>query len=177
MNPSLRRCTPEDLDTLRALSARTYSETFADQNTPENMAAYLNAAFDREKLRGELLDKNSTFYFLYSGGELAGYLKLNEGPSQTDLHDAESLEIERIYVAEKFQGKGLGRFLMEQALGMARQRGKAYAWLGVWEKNEKALRFYEKYGFYKVGTHAFVMGDEAQTDYIMRKELEQCGNT
>ena len=115
---------------------------------------------------------NAAFYFLYWDGKLAGYLKLNEASAQTDLHDEQSLEIERIYVSKEFQGEGLGRYLMDQAISIAIQRKKKYVWLGVWEKNEKALRFYRRNGFYQIGTHSFVMCDDEQTDYIMRKDLE-----
>lgn len=111
------------------------------------------------------------FFFLYVDDKLAGYLKLNEAPSQTDINDAESLEIERIYVLSCFQGAGLGRYLMEQAIRIAAEREKKYVWLGVWEKNEKAIRFYKKNGFYEIGTHSFVMGEDVQTDYIMKKDL------
>ena len=173
MNMDIRLCTQEDLGILSDFSRRTYFETFAEQNTPENMAAYLDKAFGTEKLRGELENRDSAFYFLYCGGTLAGYLKLNEVPAQTDLHDSHSLEIERIYVAKEFQGKGLGRRLMTYAISAAMQRKKAYVWLGVWEKNEKALAFYRKNGFYQIGTHTFVMGDDPQTDYIMRKDLKR----
>ena len=92
---------------------------------------------------------------------------------QTDIHDEQSLEIERIYVSKEFQGEGLGRCLMEKAISTAIRRKKKYVWLGVWEKNEKALRFYKRNGFYQIGTHSFVMGDDEQTDYIMRKDLEE----
>lgn len=169
---SLKLCGIDDLDELCALAIRTYYETFAAFNTPEDMEEYLNRAFDRERLRKELEDKNSMFFFLCTGEKLAGYLKVNETPSQTDINDPESLEIERIYVSTEFQGKGLGRYLMEQALTMAVARKKKYAWLGVWERNEKAICFYEKNGFYKIGAHAFIMGEDIQTDYIMRKDLE-----
>ena len=116
------------------------------------MQAYLDGAFAEDKLRKELADINSEFYFLYCDEHLAGYLKLNEAPSQTDINDENSLEIERIYVSMEFQGTGLGRFLMEQAIAKAVKRGKEYAWLGVWEKNEKAIAFYRKNGFYEIGT-------------------------
>ena len=136
-----------------------------------DMAAYLAEAYDRDKLLGELRDGHEQFFFLYADGKLAGYLKLNEAPSQSDVNDGASLEIERIYVSAAFQGKGLGSFLMEQAVCMAKERGKQYVWLGVWERNEKALRFYRSNGFYAIGKHSFIMGDDRQTDYIMRKDL------
>ena len=171
MKMSIRKCTARDFDTLRQLSIETYYQTFAHLNTPEDMAAYLEDAFRVDRLTQEFNDPNSSFFFLYADENLAGYLKLNEAPSQTDINDAESLEIERIYVSGQFQGAGYGRYLMEQAISVAAERGKKYAWLGVWEKNEKAIRFYERNGFYKIGTHKFVMGEDVQTDYVMRKDL------
>ena len=171
MNKSLSKCSIRDLQILRELSIRTYHETFAHLNTEEDMAAYLNCAFNEDRLIKELSDVNSEFYFLYCGEKLAGYLKLNEAPSQTDINDKESLEIERIYVSSEFQGEGLGGFLMEQAVAKAIERDKKYVWLGVWEKNERAIRFYRKNVFYEIGTHSFVMGEDVQTDYVMRKDL------
>lgn len=171
MNMILRQCEIEDFDVLREFSIRTYYETFAQMNTSEDMEAYLKEAFNIDKLRGELNDTNTQFHFLYCNEKLAGYLKVNEAPSQTDINDKNSLEIERIYVSNEFQGEGLGRYLIEQALNMAFERNKQYAWLGVWEKNDKAIRFYKKNGFYKAATHLFFMGDDEQTDYIMRKDL------
>ena len=171
MNIALRKCKTEDFETLRELSIRTYYETFAHLNTPEDMSAYLEDAFNVERLTQEFNDPNSFFYFLYADENLTGYLKLNEAPSQTDINDAESLEIERIYVSSEFQDTGLGRYLMEQAIKIANERNKKYAWLGVWEKNEKAIRFYKKNGFYEIGTHKFVMGEDVQTDFVMRKDL------
>ena len=168
---SLRKCAPEDADILRALSIRTYYDTFASMCAPADMDAYLAEAYDRSKLLGELCDEYEQFLFLYADEQLAGYLKLNEAPSQTDLNDEQSLEIERIYISADFQGKGLGKYLMEQAACMAQKRGKQYVWLGVWEKNEKALHFYRNNGFHPIGTHSFIMGADMQTDYIMRKDL------
>ena len=110
-----RKCTIEDLAELRALSSRTFFETFAAQNKPEDMEAYLKDAFSEEKMRAELLESGSTFYFLLVDSELAGYLKLNECGAQTDIHSPDSLEIERIYLDKHFQGKGLGNCLMDKA--------------------------------------------------------------
>ena len=171
METILKKCTTEDFDVLRELSIKTYYETFAHLNTKEDMAAYLEDAFSIERLTKEINDKNSEFYFLYYNERLAGYLKLNEAPSQTDINDKESLEIERIYVSSEFQGAGLGSFLMAQAIEKSVERNKKYAWLGVWEKNRKAISFYKKNGFYETGTHTFVMGEDVQTDFVMRKDL------
>lgn len=171
MKKYLRKCTIDDFDVLRELSINTYFETFAHLNTKEDMEAYLEIAFNKERVANELNDNNSEFYFLYCDDKIAGYLKLNEVPSQTDINDIESLEIERIYVSCGFQSIGLGKYLMEHAIATAKLRNKKYVWLGVWQKNEKAITFYKKNGFYEIGTHTFVMGEDIQTDYIMRKDL------
>lgn len=170
---TLTLCTIDDLDELRKLSIQTYYETFKAVNTAKNMEEYLNRAFDREKLRRELENNHSRFFILRCGEKAAGYLKVNEAPSQTDINDPESLEIERIYVSGNFQKQGLGRYLMEQAIAMAVAQKKRYVWLGVWEHNEKALQFYKANGFYKISTHPFVMGEDVQTDDLMRKDLDQ----
>ena len=171
LNLTFRQCIPDDINTLCNFSHKTYNETFAHMNTPSNMKTYLEQSFNISKLWGELSNSNSSFYFLYANGELAGYLKLNEAPSQTDINDMQSLEIERIYVAKEFQGEGLGNVLMNKAIDIANTRKKLYVWLGVWEKNDRAILFYKKNGFYEVGTHSFFMGEEKQTDFVMRKNL------
>lgn len=171
MEFTIRECTPEDLVVLHELSRRTYDETFRHMNTPSNMKAYLEKAFDMDRLRGELSNSGSVFYFLCDGENPAGYLKLNEHGAQTDIRDPRSLEIERIYVAKGFHGRGLGSVLLDKALQVAGTRKKSYLWLGVWEKNEKAIRFYKRNGFYVTGNHSFFMGEEEQTDFIMRKDV------
>ncbi len=171
MELTFKKCISDDIHILHDFSYRTYNETFAHMNTPSNMEAYLEQSFNLNRLHSELLDNNSLFYLLYADGELTGYLKLNESPAQTDINDIQSLEIERIYVAKEFQGKGLGSVLMNMAVDIANMRKKIYIWLGVWEKNDKAILFYKKNGFYKFGTHSFFMGEDEQTDFVMRKNL------
>lgn len=171
MSLILRECTLKEFDMFRELSIRTYYETFANLNTPEDMRIYLEDAFNVERLIKEFNDSSSSFFLLYADDSLVGYLKLNEAPSQTDINDPDALEIERIYVSSKFQGHGLGRYLMEHAISIANERNKKYLWLGVWEKNVKAIHFYKQHGFYEIGTHTFVMGEDVQSDYIMRKNL------
>lgn len=173
MELEIRRGAAGDAGALRGFSRKAFCDSFAAMNTPENMKKYLNTAFSMARLKKELGDEESSFYLLLADGELAGYLKLNEGASQTDIRDLRSLEIERIYIATERKGQGLGSVLMERALNEARQRGKAYVWLGVWEKNERAIRFYMKHGFYAAGTHAFLLGDDAQTDIILRRDIKE----
>ena len=167
----IKKCTLQDLESLQKISIETFYQTFADVNTAENMKAYLENAYNEEKIYKELSNPNSSFFFVYVDERLAGYLKLNEFPSQSDINDIDSLELERIYILKEFQGAGLGKDLLEHAISIAIEHGKKYIWLGVWEHNEKAKRFYQKNGFYRIGEHSFVVGDDVQIDYIMRKDL------
>lgn len=171
MRLSIRECITDDIYTLREFASQTFNDAFAHLNTPANMQAYLKQAFDIDRLRSELSNSSSRFYFLYSDEDLSGYLKLNEYKAQTDINDPESLEIERIYVARKFQGSGLGGVLISKAVEVANARKKAYLWLGVWQKNAGAISFYKKNGFFEAGKHSFFMGEEEQTDFILRRDL------
>ncbi len=168
----LRAGGPDDLDTLLPFARRTFDETFRALNDPEHFEAYLEAAFAPEKFAAELANPGSQFHLLYANGKLAGYLKLNQAGAQTDLNDPDSLEIERIYVASEFQGRGLGRVLMESAIALARRAGKRYLWLGVWQQNTPAIAFYGRMGFKPFATHTFLMGSDPQTDDLMRLEIK-----
>jgi diamine N-acetyltransferase len=172
MELTMKICTIDDLPLLREISYKTYDETFRHMNTSSNMEAYLEQAFNIGKMHDELSNSDSLFYLLYADEELAGYLKLNEYEAQTDINDSQSIEVERIYVAKEFQGRGLGKVLMNKAINFSHNQGKSYIWLGVWEKNDKGIQFYKKNGFYEIGKHPFIMGDEEQTDFILRKDLK-----
>lgn len=167
----IKKCTLADLSRLQQIASATYIATFRDMCRSEDMAAYLNASFCNERLQKELANVASSFFFICKDGFPAGYLKVNESAAQTDLYDPVSLELERIYVIPAFQGQGLGGCLLKHAETEGRKRGKAYVWLGVWEKNENALDFYKSQGFYKIGEHRFVMGKDVQNDFLLRKDL------
>jgi len=171
MTINLKSCTLEDLQTLQEISLDTFNETFKEQNSPENMSAYMEKAFNLEQLKSELSNPSSQFFFVYYHDEVAGYLKVNTTDAQTEEMDNDSLEIERIYVKNKFQKLGLGKYLFNIAIEMAVDSSKEKVWLGVWEKNENAIAFYKKLGFVQTGEHSFYMGDEEQTDFIMTKTL------
>ena len=161
----------EQIDQLQQIGRQTFSETYAESNSAENMAKYLEEAYSYEKLSVELNDPNSAFYFAMMDKDVIGYLKLNFGASQTDLKDNNALEIERIYVLREFHGKKIGQLLFDKAIEVAKAQHVAYVWLGVWEENKRALQFYTKNGFIEFDQHVFVLGDEAQTDIMMKLEL------
>lgn len=171
MTISIKKCTYEDLYTLQEVSRKTFIETFLDQNSPENMKAYLERAFNMEQLHRELSHPHSQFFMVYFNDDLAGYLKLNTEDAQTEEMGQASLEVERIYILSAFQKQRLGKFLLNQAIEMAEQQNKQEIWLGVWEENDNALAFYRAKGFKQVGSHSFFMGDEEQIDFIMCKTL------
>lgn len=171
MTINMKKCTLEDLSRLQEISYETFNETFKEQNSPENMEAYLEKAFNRKQLETELSQRSSQFYFVEIDGETAGYLKVNTDEAQTEEMGDEALEIERIYIRSPFQKQGLGKYLFNKALEVAMKQNKKKIWLGVWEKNEKAIAFYKKMGFVQTGAHSFYMGDEEQTDFIMAKIL------
>lgn len=172
MSITIRKCSVEDLPILQEVSIETFSDTFKDQNSPENMKAYLEKAYDSQKLEMELLNTSSEFFFIYLNEELAGYLKVNTDDAQSEKMDNESLEIERIYVRTRFQKQGIGKYLMNKAIEIATEMNKKVIWLGVWENNQNAIAFYSKNGFVKTGVHSFYMGDEEQVDYIFSKKLD-----
>ena len=153
---------------LQELSKRTFTETFSNSNSERNLNAYLNNAFNLPRLTAELNNIHSKFYFALLDNQPIGYLKLNFAEAQTELQDHASLEIERIYVLKEFHGAKVGQLLFSIALEMAKEFDLTYIWLGVWEKNTPALKFYEKNGFIQFDQHIFKMGEEEQTDYMMK---------
>jgi diamine N-acetyltransferase len=165
----IKECTLEDVNKLQEISYETFNETFKDQNSPENMDAYLKRAFNLKQLGKELSNPLSQFFFVYVNHEVAGYLKVNSNDAQSEEMGEESLEIERIYIKKDFQKHGLGKYLLNKAIEVAMENNKVQIWLGVWEKNENAIAFYEKMGFVQTGVHSFYMGDEEQIDLIMTK--------
>lgn len=171
MNIHIQKAFIDSLLELQRISQQTFSETFAAQNSEENMAHYLAEGFSVEKLGAELHNPESEFYFALNGEEIIGYLKVNVGQAQTELHDIKALEIERIYVLKAFHGQQIGQLLFEKAIELAKQKKATCLWLGVWEENPRAIRFYEKNGLVPFGTHLFKMGNEEQRDILMKLML------
>lgn len=160
-----------DWEILQQLGRTTFAETYADQNTPENLAKYLEEGFSKATIKAELSNPSSLFYLILHGEKAIAYLKINFAEAQTELNDPSSLEIERIYVDTDYKGNGLGTVLLKQAIIIGNQKHLKYVWLGVWEKNPKAIKFYQKNGFTKFGEHIFTVGDDDQKDWLMKLEL------
>lgn len=170
-NIKIKKVTSSDIEILQKIGRQTFFETFSQSNTEDNMKKYLEDGFSAKKLAVELAHKHSEFYFALDDQEAIGYLKLNTGDAQTEVQETESLEIERIYVLQNYHGKKVGQILYEKAIEVAIKRKSKYVWLGVWEENPRAINFYKKNGFEEFDKHVFILGDDEQTDILMKKIL------
>lgn len=189
MDPlSLIPVSEEELEELRELSIHTFTAAFGPQNDPRDFKNYLQKAFSREQLNKELRQEGTAFYFLRNTATVSsnsapteeskqiasttlGYLKLNTGEAQSEPLGEEGMEVERIYVRDGYQGKGLGQWMIEGTREMARKAGKSFLWLGVWQENTRAVAFYQRMGFVIFGEHPYYIGSDRQMDWLMRLDL------
>ena len=167
----IEKATVKDIIKLQVIGRKTFQETFSESNSEENMKNYLQEGFASEKLTEELNNPNSEFYFALHEDEVIGYLKINFGASQTELKDSKALEIERIYVTQEYHGKNVGKLLYDKAIQIAQHKNVEYIWLGVWEENPRAISFYRKNGFVEFDKHIFKLGNDEQTDIMMKLKL------
>lgn len=165
---NIRYANENDSELLANLGHQTFYETFAEHNTPENIASYLSVAFSVEKQSSELKDANAIFLIAEMGGKTVGYAKLRANRAYDFITGENPIEMERIYSLKDYIGKGIGASLMQASIKEAKDKGFDCLWLGVWENNERAILFYEKWGFNKVGSHVFMLGKDPQNDFIMQ---------
>ena len=171
MKINFRPCKIDGLPQLQSLSVTTFSDAFASQNNPSDFQIYLEKAFSLQQLELELANPNTFFFFVENHDTIIGYFKLNVNEAQMELKEALGMELERIYILASFQGKGIGSKILQFIEQLARDYGKHYLWLGVWEQNIEAIRFYERHGYYKFDQHPFYIGSDEQTDWLLKKEL------
>jgi ribosomal protein S18 acetylase RimI-like enzyme len=168
----IRRATSADAASLAEFGARTFFETFAAENTPEDMARHLASAWSPAlqdaELRDPLLD---TLLAVDPRGALAGFAQVRAEYGPACVPTIRPVEIKRFYVDRPYHGHGLARALMAAVERVARARGAAELWLGVWERNPRAQAFYRKCGFENVGKQIFVVGSDPQTDIVMLRKL------
>ena len=169
----IRKLDITDLENLQKISIATFRETFEEVNSEEDMQKYLDENLSLERLKNELENPDSEFYFIENENKNLGYLKLNFGNAQTENQGNEALEIERIYVLKAFLGQKIGQILFDKAIEIGREKNLDYVWLGVWEENHRAIKFYEKNGFKVFGKHKFVLGKDVQTDLLMKLKIDK----
>jgi ribosomal protein S18 acetylase RimI-like enzyme len=174
MNPviTVRPATTEDAELIADLSRATFYETFASQNTPADMDKFMQTQFAKDKLMEELNEPENLFFLAYNEDQVAGYLKLGDGKNPQQLQKVSAIEIVRLYSITSMIGKGIGRALMQTSIDIAIERNKHIIWLGVWERNQRAIDFYQKWGFEKFAEHDFILGNDIQTDWLMKKHLK-----
>ncbi len=171
-NLSVRIATNKDAILIAHLSRETFYNAFAPANTKENMAKFMNEIFTQEKLIAELDLPDNIFLLAYDGDEVAGYVRMRDkNMPEINLGTDNIIEIARIYTVTSAIGKGIGSFLMNACIAIAKEKQRTFIWLGVWEHNPKAIAFYERFGFQKFGEHYFTLGDDVQTDWLMAKKL------
>lgn len=167
----IRKATAIDAACIARLSRKTFYETFAASNTPENMGKFMNEQFTEEMLSNEVVQGNAEFLLAVEDDVALGYAKLQDGARHSVFGELGAIEISRIYVDNTIIGRGVGKQLMDCCIEIARNKGRSIIWLGVWEHNQRAISFYSRAGFLKFGEHEFVLGNDVQTDWLMMKHI------
>jgi diamine N-acetyltransferase len=168
----IRRATPADAELISTLGAETFMTSFGAQNTPENLAKHLAKAFAEEIQMRELTDPAVTYLIPEVNGRTAGYAQVREGDAPACVTGRAPVEVRRFYVVADFHGTGIAQALMNACADEARRRGGGTLWLGVWDQNPRAIRFYTKWGFEDVGGQTFMLGDDPQQDRVLARSLE-----
>jgi ribosomal protein S18 acetylase RimI-like enzyme len=161
----------KDASLLARICANTFAQTFAADNTPEDMAAYLAGNLTAVKIAAEFDEPGAVFFLAYMDDQPAGMAKMGRSHQTDAPQEKKSMELERLYILPSFQGKRIGTALMQHCIAYAKHKGCDAMWLGVWEHNAKAQQFYASYGFTRYGEHIFQLGSDAQTDWLMMLEL------
>jgi len=167
MNITIRTATVADADLIADLSRETFYDAFIGDNRKEDMDKFMNEQFTKESLMKEVGAPGNIFLLVYADNEVSGYARLRENETAP-----EEIEIARIYNKTAAIGKGIGKSLMLACIETAEKLQKKMIWLGVWEKNQRAINFYKKFGFEKYDEHDFVLGDDVQKDWLMKKQLD-----
>lgn len=167
----IRPVRENEIQILSTIASQTFFDTYAAFNTMKDMEHYLSENFSHGALRAQLENPDSFFYFAELDKAIVGYIKLNKGTAQTDSKLENALEIERIYVVNNFQGMKIGNQLVHRTIELARSLGSSAIWLGVWDRNVKAIEFYLKSGFVEFAQHTFIIGTDPQNDVLMKFDL------
>ena len=171
MTIQIKPASPPDAAQLAVLGRQTFVDAFEKDNNPQDFWTYVDEAFQETTIQRELSDSHSAFFIAYEKEVAVGYLKLRSDHTPSQLKGAKALEIQRIYVQQSLIGKGIGTQLLQTAFRYAQAKGCTAVWLGVWEHNAQAIAFYQQWGFQIFGSHRFMMGNDPQTDLLMKREI------
>jgi len=167
----IRTATKEDAELIADISQQTFIDSFKNQNKQENIDKFIKEQFTKARLIEEVGAPNNIFLLAYKDNKIAGYVRLRENNNPPELQGTESIEIARLYAITEMIGKGIGKALMEESIKIAKAKNKKVIWLGVWKENERAFSFYTRFGFEKFAEHDFILGNEVQKDWLMKREL------
>ncbi len=167
----IREAKLQDIPAMREVAISSYSDTFSVFNTPENMEAFFNETYSLNILEKEFHENDSLIYLAWEADTIIGFVRLRKSDEVISYLGNNTLELQRLYVLTSAQGKSVGKLLMEKSIQYANQKKYDWIWLGVWERNYNAQRFYERWGFEKFSEHTFWMGDDPQVDWLLKKKL------
>lgn len=167
----VREAQLEDIPEVRQVAISSYHDAFAHHNTPENMAAYIQESYNLPRLIAELLEPNSKLFIAWQDTRIIGFSRMRESDEVSDILGNNTIELQRLYVLTETQGKSVGKLLMDYSLKYATGKAYDWIWLGVWERNFQAQAFYGKWGFEKFSEHVFQIGDDPQTDWLLKRKL------
>ncbi len=167
----IRKAKIEEIPAVRELAIEVYTDTFADQNTPANLQAFYDDSYNLEKFKGEFFEEGSTLYLALDDLKIIGFLRLRLSSEAEKQLGSNAVELHRLYIHRDYHGTSASRLLMEEAMAFSVARKFEWMWLGVWEKNFRAQKFYAKWGFERFGEHIFQMGDDPQTDWLLKKKI------
>lgn len=167
----IRKAKIEEVPAVRELAIEVYTDTFADQNTPANLQAFYRDSYNLHKFKSEFHEADAALYLATDELKIIGFLRLRQSREVEKQLGRNTVELHRLYVHRDYHGTSASRLLMEKAIGYAKEKKFEWMWLGVWEKNFRAQKFYAKWGFERFGEHVFQMGDDPQTDWLLKKKL------
>jgi ribosomal protein S18 acetylase RimI-like enzyme len=168
---TIRRAASAPAPRLTAFASAAFVDTFGAHNRPEDMRAYLTESFGEAVQRAELEDPEVTALLAEQGTELVGYAMLRDGDVAAPVNSSSAIEIARLYAGKRWIGAGVGALLMRSCLAEAQSRDKDTIWLGVWERNARAIAFYGRWGFADVGAQSFQLGGDLQSDRVMARRV------
>lgn len=170
-NVSIRMANRDDAELIADMSRTSFYEAFAKDNTKEDMDIFLNEQFTKDALMKEVKEEDGIFILAFADELPVGYARLRLHNQENKLAGENAIELARIYALPNAIGKGVGGALMQKCIDIALNLEKKILWLGVWEKNERAIAFYKRWGFEKFNEHAFLLGNDLQTDWLMRRPV------
>ena len=168
---TIRYATTNDAELIAHMSRQTFYDSFADQNTKEDMDKFMNEKFTKEALMNEVGAERNIFLLAFEADEPVGYVRMRENNNPPALGNEQAIEIARIYAVQSAIGKGVGSALMQKCIDTAIERNIGTVWLGVWEHNKRAIDFYIRWGFEKFAEHDFILGNDVQKDWLMKKTV------